>query len=140
MMQTIAGMDWEVCGRTHGRPDEATATIDLAEHRVSFNYRAYMAAGGPEALVPIYSAKMKSIGFRVADTRDALAVMVVMRKRDPRGGFRVSAAMLVRRMRADGYSGSLSIPLQWHPDGLLWGDLTMATKRQRKVAGKRGAA
>lgn len=139
MKATLAGMEWDVCGRTHGRPDEPTATIDLAEHRVSFNYRAYQAAGGPDALVPIYSAKMKSIGFRVADTRDALAVMVVMRKKDPRGGFRVSAAMLVRRMRADGYSGSLSIPLTWHPDGLLWGDLTMATKRQRKsTAGKGG--
>ena len=134
MKATMAGVDWDVCKAMNVA--ESGVTIDLKRGRVSITPQAYDAAGKPAAFVSLYSAEHKSVGFRPADPRDALAVLASNRRgRAPSLARQFAAGMLSRRMRADGYSGSIYVPVQWHPDGLLWGDLTMATRRKRQAKG-----
>lgn len=140
MKSVLAGISWDVCEPTHGSASQPSVSINIEAGRVSITAAAYDAAGRPEAFVSLYSPDHKSVGFRRADPRDALAVLVSNKGAAGHGGRQFAAATLTRKMRADGYSGSIYVPVQWHPDGLLWGDLTMATKRVRKAPMKRGAA
>jgi hypothetical protein len=139
MIARLAGMDWEVCERLVGPTIRSTATIELKHGRICLTALAFEAAKKPEAFVVLYSRDNKSIGFKPAALRDDLAMMVSRDKRY-RGGHRLSSSVLARQLREDGYTGVLHVPVQWHPDGLLWGDLTMATKRQRKAAKAKGVA
>lgn len=139
MKATLAGMEWDVCEPTRGPAARASATINIDGGRVSITSLAFEEAGQPEAFVSLYSSERQTVGFRRADPRDALAVLVSNKESHGHGGRQFAATVLTRRMRADGYSGSIHVPVQWHPDGLLWGDLTMATKRQRESPTKGGA-
>lgn len=140
MKATLAGMDWEVCEPTRGPAGRASATINVDGGRVTVSELAFEQAGKPEAFVLLYSAEQRSVGFQKADPREALAMLVTQKHAKSHGGHQFAAAMLARRMRSDGYSGTIYVPVQWHPDGLLWGDLTMATKRARKTAKAKGVA
>lgn len=127
--ETLAGMTWDVCGPAN---DWMVATVDLDRGRVSITGAAHAAAGRPSAVLVLYSAQNKCFGLKPASPRDHSTL--VISGPTVRAGKRIAARMLARRMMDDGYSGKLSVPLQWHPDGLLWGDLTMARRTQNKAA------
>ena len=137
MKANLAGMEWEVCGPAPGALRTSRITINLGERRASLTEDAYNAAGKPDAVVLLYSAEHKTIGLRPVPASDPMSVLLSHSK-GRTTGHQLSSGGLVRRMKSDGYTGSISVPLQWHPDGLLWGDLTMATKFQRKSQAKGG--
>ena len=140
MKAQLAGMAWDVCGPVRGPAARASVTINLTAQRVTMSRLAFEQAGKPEAVVVLYSADQRSVGFKRSDPREALAVLVTNKHGRGHGGHQFASTLLARRMRSDGYSGTLYVPVQWHPDGLLWGDLTMATKRAGKSPKKGGAA
>lgn len=129
--ETVAGMTWDVCEPTHGSSGRLSATINVDEGRVTISGAAYSAAGRPAAVLVLYSRENKSFGLKPANPRDHSTLVV---SGNTRAGKQVSARILTRRMAADGYTGRLAVPLQWHPEGLLWGDLTMARKAQRRAS------
>jgi hypothetical protein len=139
MKARLAGIVFDVCAATHGPEGRATVSLNLSSGRASMTSRAFDDAGKPVAVVSLYSSEHKTIGFRPADPRDATAVLVSNKHGKGHGGRQFAASMLARRMRADGYAGSIRVPVQWHPDGLLWGDLTMAIY-PRKTNGGGGAS
>lgn len=134
MRHEIAGMTWDVCVPTHGAPSRPTVLVNIKAGRLNLTKAAYEAAGCPQALLLLYSAEYRSIGLRPADPRDSGTLLV---SGSTRAGKQVSAGSLTRRLAADGYAGILLLPVQWHPDGLLWGDLTQAT---RPASGRKGRA
>jgi len=139
MRAAIAGMDWEVCGPAPGQPRTSRITVNLTRGRVSITSEALRLAGNPEALVPLYSPEHKTIGLRPVQPTNPNALLV-SRTSSQDSSRHIAAAGIARRLVADGYKGSISMPVQWHPDGLLWGDLTMATQFTRRMRPKGGAA
>jgi len=137
MRQQLAGMSWDVCPPTHGVPSRPTVTVNIKAGRLNITQAAYEAAGRPAAIILLYSAEHKSIGLRPADPRDGGTLMV---SGSTRAGKQVAAGMLSRRLAADGYGGILVLPVQWHPDGLLWGDLTQATRSSGRKGKAKGGA
>lgn len=135
MKERLAGMDWEVASRVYGATKIPLVTVNLKTKKVSFTKSAYELAGSPEAVTILYSRKHKSIGFRASTLHDSSAVCVT---ECGARGCRMSAARLANMMIADGFLGTLVAPAQWHSDGLLWADLTMATKFRRKPAQTKG--
>lgn len=137
MKAELAGMTWDVLAPIVGRQSEMVVSISALDNRRLYLPDAvWSALGRPGMVRLLYSKLRQSIGIVPASAGDALAMVVTCRTKGQ--GRYASCAMLVRRLTNDGYSLPLSVPVQWHPDGLLWGDLTMATKRTGK--GKGGAA
>lgn len=138
MKTTLAGMEWEVCGPVPGSIRVARITVNMNKGKISITQQAYALAGKPDALMLLYSPEHKTIGLRPVESNNPFSVIV---SRTSAGDIspQVSAAGITRRMAADGFDGSVCVPVQWHPDGLLWGDLTMATKFHRKSPAQKGA-
>ena len=134
MKADYAGMTWDLCEPISGSPSLMRVSINMGEARIYIPAAVFDAAGGPTAVQLLYSRDERSVAIRPVDQRDPSALMMT-RRTDKGVGRWVSAGMLCRRLSADGYSGTLTVPVQWHPDGLLWGDLTMATKRPGKAKG-----
>jgi len=137
MTETLAGIDWEVAERAYSSTSNPAITVNLKTKKVCVTRKAYELAGSPVAVVMLYSRKHKSVGIRPSPYDNKASLCIVDCGAH---GCRISAASLANAMIADGYNGSLVVPVRWHQDGLLWGDLTMATKRQRKAAKAKGVA
>lgn len=134
MKADYAGMTWDVCEPINGSPSLMRVSIDFAQKRVFVPWAALEAAGHPIAVQLLYSRAERSVAIKPIDQRDPSALVLTLRTHRGLGRY-ASAGMLVRRLSADGYSGPLTVPVQWHPDGLLWGDLTMATRRKSQAKG-----
>ncbi len=139
MKTTLAGMEWEVCEPISGQHSEMTISINCGQRRIYIPTEPLEAAGWPTAVQLLYSRNEQSVAIRPVDHRDPSA-LVTSQRTDAGLGRYVSAGMLCRRLLADGYSGTLTLPVKWHPEGLLWGDLSMATKRPAKARAKGVAA
>lgn len=137
MKMSLAGMDWQVCEPSPGGNNPIQATINIEAGKVYCSRRAWRAAGSPDAFMLMYSREHKSIGLRPCHATERGSTPVTM----PGGTTPLLCARtLTNAMRSGGRRGTWRIPLQWHPDGLLWGDLSMATQFQRKSKAKGVAA
>ena len=140
MKATMAGMDWDVCDPLSGGQRAAPRiTINLDHNTLSLTGGAMELAGNPSMARVLYSVEHNSIALRpTSDMRDNAVFNISRTKLVNGAGGMMTVGDLCARLRAKRLSGSLSVPVEWHPDGLLWGDLTMATKRPGKAKG--GAA
>lgn len=137
MKAQLAGMAWDVCEPINGGPRiSPRISIHSDDKRIYITLAAWELSGGPAAYQVLYSSDERSVGLRPIDPREPSSLAVTQRR--DKGGRQISAAGLINRLARDGYAMPMSVPVQWHPDGLLWGDLTMATKRTGKAKG--GAA
>lgn len=134
MKTDLAGMTWDVCEPIVGRPSDMVVSISTTSARRLYLPNAvWDALGRPGMVRVLYSRLNQSIGIAAASTGDALAMVVTGRLQGQ--GRYVSCAMLTRRLASDGYRLPLRVPVQSHPDGLVWGDLTMASYPRKAKGG-----
>lgn len=137
-----AGMTWQVA-QPHARVYKPSVAINIAAGKLTISRGATNACGDPDHVRLLYSAEQASIGIMPTTAADELGYTIIRNAGTKPNGKPVGmhhqtlSQPFCRMLAAAGHRGTIVVPLQWHPDGLLWGDLTMAT--QAKPRGKRPA-
>lgn len=136
MRAKLAGVEWDVCERnTHHYSSKSLISINFRSGYINVSGPAWESAGSPDMFVVLYSRLNRSIALRPATPTDRDGLVAASA-----GGTgtsrRVKCRSLCNRLVADGYQDNQlkRIPIQWHPDGLLWGDLTMGVKVKSRAA------
>jgi hypothetical protein len=134
IVTTLAGMDWQVA-EPHARVYKPTMAINIQQGKITLSRGAVNLAGKPEHVRLAYSAKPPSIAVIPTSPEDALGYTIGARRNGAQSGkptgvhHQTLSTPFCRMLATAGYSGTIIVPMQWHPDGILWGDLTMATRR-----------
>jgi hypothetical protein len=134
IVTTLAGMDWQIA-EPHARVYKPTMAINIPQGKITLSQGAVNLAGKPKHVRLAFSAKPPSIAAIPTTPDDALGYTIGARQNGPRNGkptgvhHQTLSQPFCRLLAAAGYSGTIMVPMQWHPDGMLWGDLTMATRR-----------
>ena len=140
MKTKLAGMEWDVCERNpHHYSSKSLISVNLRCGHISVSGPALESAGSPDMFVVLYSRLNQSIALRPATPtdRDGLVAAAAGGTGTSR---RIRCRSLCNRLVADGYLDNQlkRIPIQCHPDGPLWADLTMGVKVKGRAKG--GAA
>ena len=142
---TMAGMQWTVAEPGH-RVLAASLAVNIPQGKLSLSVGAYKLAGSPRFVRLMFSPSPASIAVVPTTDKDELGYAIVSsagRKRANGKGIGAHHQTLSRHfcrmLQAAGYHGTLIVPLSWHPEGMLWGDLTTATTRERKMGQTKGA-
>lgn len=137
MIAKMAGVEWDVCERNaHYYTSKSLVSINFKGGYINVSCAAWESAGSPDMFVVLYSRLNRSIALRPATATDRDGLVAA-----PAGGTgtsrKVKCRSLCNRLVADGYQDSQlkRIPVQWHPDGLLWADLTMGVKVKSRAKG-----
>lgn len=142
IVTTLAGMTWQIA-EPHARVYKPTIAINIPQGKITISRGAVNLANKPEHVRLAYSAKQASIAVIPTTPDDPLGYILGERGHRvappngrPTGIYHQTLSQpFCRMLAAAGHKGTIVVPLQWHPDGLLWGDLTMAT--QAKPRGNR---
>lgn len=138
MKTVVAGVTWDVCERGSQPPSSPRISIHTKGKRIFISGAAFEAAKKPEFVRVLYSETEQSVALMPVRGDDPSA-SVVSPRAGRTTGWNVAAAALCRRLITGGYTGTLYLPVQWHPEGILWGDLAGA-KRVARSKAKGGAA
>lgn len=141
MKATIAGMEWSVA-QPHTRVYKPSVAINIPAGKLSLSRGATNAMGDPDHVRLLFSADPPSIAVSPTTPADTLGYTICRGKGRRPDGERTGgehhqtlSKPFCRMLEAAGYRGTIVVPMTWHPDGLLWGDLTMATKRKSQAKG-----
>lgn len=123
-----AGMKWQVMSfkQQDIRPAVSVSTTD---GRIYINAAALAKLGDAHSVIALYSAEHSSIGLAPCGPENPHAMGIYRRPRsgDSEGGV-VGSIALARQLVQLGFTGTVRLPANWHPDGVLWCDLESAQK------------
>lgn len=130
----LAGMAWQVAD-PHARVYRPTISVNIPSAKITISRGAMNLGGKPAHVRLAFAASPPSIAVIPTTPDDTLGYTISEHAGMRRNGkpvgvhHQTSSVLLCRMLAAAGYSGTVVVPLQWHPDGMLWGDMSMATQR-----------
>lgn len=120
-----ADMTWDLCVPGYGRPRSGEhVTINLENGTMFIAVDTMLLAGNPEAVRVLYSAEHATIGLRPSTHADTHAAHVAQNRRTVGVSGMVSVRDLAQKIRAKRITGSFRVPMERHPDGTLFGELS----------------
>lgn len=130
-----AGMDWSII-QPRKRTQKLHVSINTRHYKLTFSRGLMAVIGNPANVLLAFSPSPASIAIIPADQDDDCGYTVnygVTRRRpgigDRDGDDKLQSAPFCKALKAAGYNGTVNVPLHFHPDGLLWGDMSQATMR-----------
>lgn len=141
---TMADTTWTVAEPGYHIPNPSVA-INIEGAKINISVGAFGLAGNPNYVRLLFSPSPASIAIVPTTGDDELGYTVVTctTKPGPRGrtysNHRTFSRPFCRMLAAAGYHGTWVVPLAWHPDGMLWGDMDGARQRENKAKGAKAA-
>lgn len=125
---------------------KASVAINIPQGKLSISVGAAKLAGHPRFVRLLYSPPTASIAIVPTTSEDELGYAVVTSAGRKRSNGRTIGTHHQTRSRhfcrmliAAGYHGTWVVPLTWHRDGMLWGDMDGARQRENKTKGAKAA-
>ena len=142
---TMAGMQWAVA-EPGEKVRKASVAINVKAGKLTISRGASLLAGSPDFVRLLFSPSPASIAIVPTTSADPLGYSINNSTEGQRPDGRPIGAhhqtisrSFCRMMAASGYYGTWVVPLAWHPDGMLWGDMDGALQRENKTKEKKTA-
>lgn len=142
---TMANMQWSVA-EPGERVRRASVAINVKAGKLTISRGASILAGSPDFVRLLFSPSPASIAIVPTNSADPLGYSINNSVEGQRPDGRTIGAHhqtlsrpFCRMLAAAGYHGTWVVPLAWHPDGMLWGDMEGARQRENKTKEKRAA-